>query len=537
MIYINIDYILAFFRYIDFPEGPKPGYNDIKLYNNPSYERKTSSKRKNEEDVDIENYYTYPKHLHTDSKNEKRPPLPSDKGKIKSGKEKIKKKSKDKKKQKIDPSLYGGAFYNKAFDGDDRSGKVENITSDIYESIRIPDPNYQSLERKNAADKNGTTHSNHGYLSIERKQGKGYPTNFDALRFQPGVTDSKFDVTNDGYLEPVTLRRESDKNKLNGDNPVSRGKKPQVNPLHQRMNSDDTDAGYDKQTALRQDSGYHSQKPSQRSQKSIYQLKDPSRSKSGSRNSYAGYYPGDKRSIVFDPRNPNQSIQDPYGSSAAVYQDSDLQQNPMFQGSTSDITSGRPRSGRSQKMPKDVKHSGSGNVYEDKSMYIDLPLDPANPNGPYDRADRLVHKSRSKNDAMHDLYNRPDGLTVSNGGKKLRRYDNDLNVVFDKADGAKAKSPSGADSDKLNNLYNNANAYQVPSSDINKNSDFNDLYDRADGLKNVKSKHTDNNLYSLYDRADNVIPSGSGKKRLPRQPMTPQSHDGRSRHSYIQVIP
>ena len=552
----------------------------MKLYNNPAYEKKrkkSSKRRKDDEDADLENYYTYPKHYHPENKYEKRPPLPSDKGKIKSGKEKIKKKSKDKsKKQKLDPSLYGEAFHNRAFEEDGPSGTVKSDASGIYESIRIPDANYQSLERKNTADKNGTAHSNHGYLSIDRKQGKnGEQTNFDALRFQPGVIDSKHDVNqrssviSDGYLEPSTLRRDDDKNQLKHDDPDSRLKAPQANPLYQRMNSDDTDTGYDMPNmALRQDSGYHSQNPSQRSHKSSFHPKPKSKTgpTSGSINSYTGYYPGDKKSIVYDPRNPNHYV-DPYGSGAAVFQatgSSDLQQNPLYQGSTGDVRSqsqgSRPRSqqagsrssaagesrSRYHKTPKDISYSGSrfGDLKEEQSMYIDLPRDPADP--VYDRADGLQH---SVGDPVEDLYDRADGLSTSNSdnkNKKLGRYDDDLNSIYDKAVPVKVKSKSGPRSNKgayhpgdnFDNTYDRADSYKPPTSDVNMNSrEIDDLYDRADSLN---YKHgADSDLYGLYDRADNVVPPGgeSGKKRLPRQPMTSNKSDGNSRRDYLKIIP
>ena len=480
----------------------------MKLYNNPAYEkkRKKSSKRRkdDEEDADLENYYTYPKHQRAEPKYEKRPPLPSEKGKIKSGKDKIKKKTKEKKKkQKIDPSLYGEAFHNRAFEGDGPSGTVKSDGSGIYESIRIPDPNYQSLERQKAADKNGTAHSNHGYLSIDRKQGKNEQTNFDALRFQPGNIDSvqSSNMSSDGYLEPSTLMRDGNKH----DDPDSRLKLPQANPLFQRADSDDDydyedddDGGYDKPKAIRQDSGYHSQKPSQRSQKSSFHPKG------GSKNSYSGYYPGDKRSVMYDPRRPSQYA-DPYGSGAAVFQAPDAQQNPLFQGSTGDIRSPGSRSGqRSHKVPKDVSYSGSrfGDLKEEQSMYMDLPRDPADPNSLYDRADSLV---TSKRDPFEDLYDRADSV-----------------------------KPGGAA--PLDDLYDRADSYNTPGGGAKMSRDIDDLYDRADGLKNTAYNQRSDPL-DLYDRADNVAsPPNSGKKRLPRQPLQ-SNFDANSRRNYLKVIP
>ena len=497
----------------------------MKLYNNPAYEkkRKTSSKRRKEddEDADLENYYTYPKHYRAENKYEKRPPLPSEKGKIKSGKEKIKKKTKDKKKkQKIDPSLYGEAFHNRSYEGDGPSGTVKSDASGIYESIRIPDPNYQSLDRNKPTNKNGTAHSTHGYLSIDRKQGKNEQTNFDALRFQPGVIDSNSNVkevtssnmTNDGYLEPTTLMRDGDKNKVKRGNRDSRLELPQANPLYQRMDSDDVDdAGYDKPKALRQDSGYHSKKTSQRSQKSSFQPKGVSRNVQGSKNSYTGYYPGDKRNIVYDPRNPSQYA-DPYGSGAAVFQASDLQQNPLYQGSTSDLRSrgsnSRPGAG-SHKVPKDARYNRSrfGDVKEEQSAQMDMPRDPDDVDALYDRADGLL---TSKRDPLEDLYDRADGLKPANSDTRHN-------------DGA-----------RLEDLYDRADSYNVHSGgDAKMNRDIDALYDRADGLKNVYSKHSD--PLDLYDRADNVAPPRSGKKRLPRQPLS--QHDANSRRNYLQVIP
>ena len=498
----------------------------MKLYNNPAYEkkRKTSSKRRkgDDEDADLENYYTYPKHYRAENKYEKRPPLPSEKGKIKSGKEKIKKKTKDKKKkQKIDPSLYGEAFHNRAFDGDGPSGTVKSDASGIYESIRIPDPNYQSLDRNKPVDKNGTAHSTHGYLSIDRKQGKNDQTNFDALRFQPGVIDVNSNVkgatssnmTNDGYLEPTTLMRDGDKNKTRRGGPDSRLELPQPNPLFQRLDSDDVDdAGYDKPKALRQDSGYHSKKTSQRSQKSSFKPKGVARDAQGSKSSYAGYYPGDKRDIVYDPRKPSQYA-DPYGSGAAVFQASDLQQNPLYQGSTSDLRPGgsRARSGaRSHKVPKDAIYNGSrrfGDVKEEQSMQMDMPRDPEDIDALYDRADG--HLS-TKRDPLEDLYDRADSLKPANSDTRHN-------------DGA-----------RLEDLYDRADSYNVPPSGGGKmNRDIDALYDRADGLKHVHSSHRD--PLDLYDRADNGAPPRSGKKRLRRQPVS--QYDANSRRNYLQVIP
>ncbi len=516
---------LFFHRYVDLPEGAKPDVGDTKFYNNPAYEKKkkNSSRRKKDTDEDdMEHYYTYPKHQHaTENRYEKRPPLPSEKGKIKSGKEKIKKKSKDKKKKKkLDPSLYGQAFHNRAFEDDDGSGTVKSTSSGIYESIRDPDPSYLSLDR-DKVDKNGTAHSNHGYMSIDKRKGDGEQSNFEALRAEAMDTEGSRVSNSDDYLEPATLRREEEI--VLDTSPDERLETPQANPLFQGIDEED-DAGYDKAVAFRQDSGYHSQKPSQRTRKSYpQQSSDKSRKMSEEEDisPYAEYFPIERKHTgVFSAKRPEEQL-DPYGSGSAVFQASGSQKNPLYK--KSGDSRGGSRYSRSSSKPGNSFYGGSkfGDLKEEQTMYIDLPRDPGDLNTLYDRADNLVHNPHPLTGSAEGVYDKADGFKPRKGeSKRLRRYDDDLNVIYDKADGVKVKSPKRSHDKNFNDLYDRADGYHRSNkSKKHKNSDFDDLYDRADGVTRVKSKRADDDLHGLYDRADSVIPRQGSSKRLPRQPL------------------
>ncbi len=592
---------------MDFPEGPKPGANDLKFYNNPAYKKKSKRKKGAEEDEDLDHYYTYPKHKHaTDGRFEKRPPLPSEKGKIKSGKDKIKKKSKDKKKkQKIDPSLYGEAFHNRAFDEDDvddvtsggSSGTVKSSGSGIYESIRDPDPNYMGLDRTGGKSKTGTAHSNHGYLSVDRKQ-DGEPSNFDALRFQPGGDQSDVSpaarrsaTSNDGYLTPSTLRGDT-----GGRERDSRLKTPQANPLFQGPDSDSDENHNKSPKTLRQDSGYQSPK----APKSTFRpLEAASGDKSDDEDSispYAEYFPAEKiftdskgrpilgpdqrggggggrqpvganrrrpgRGSVFTVKNPvskefasrttSAPSLDGFGSGAAVFQanGSPQRKSPAHRqyssgsvftaGGTSPI--GPSRSGsvmtsssvRSNQTPGSSFHGGSR--FGDLREEQTMYIDvPRDPDALYDRADGLKTKSP---DDTNGLYDRADGLKSSNTDRRLTRYDDDLNRIYDKADGIKVKSSSAKGQSRrneLSDLYDRPDAYRTKSSPAHAH-DVHALYDRADNVTR-KSKMADRDLVGLYDRADNVGPSGgAGRKRLPRSDLS--DGYGRSpKRSYLRDMP
>ena len=457
--------------------------------------------------------------------------------------------------KRMDPAIYGQAFYNGAFEGEegegeDKGGTVKSVESGIYESIRFPDPNYQSLDREK---KQGSVHSTHGYLSIDRKNPKA--SNFDALR--DGVIGANAGLSDDGYEKPVTLTRDKDNMEST-----------QINPLFQkleRMNSYESEPGYSR----RQDSGYHSNRqPNYHDNRdrshhgySDRDKHDKYRDRDSSHGKYKRSYHDDNKRYKesrYDKRHRSHENhyadrrpvdpRDDYGSGAAIFETDKSQKNPLYIASNQDLRSrssqGHQRSSKAGSAQLSYSGSRHGNKKEEQGATIDLSHD-NDLSALYDRADNISpHKVHPD---LESQYDRADNIKVQS--KPLR---SDLDGLYDRADSVPYKNSS-----KPENLYDKADRLiaigNVPLHDLT------DLYDRADNVSPNYHKPSINSPEGLYDRADGLRPSSghkvqsyhtpSGGRGSHHRPVTPPvdynsrastpepDYETSSAHGYLKVYP